>query len=157
MLSINSPPLTQISHLTTATMTSRTASHAGSWYTEDSTTLSTELDQFLERVPSSVEGHQVPVAGARVIIAPSVGPLSLSQTSPNQSQPCRIRILRPYRSMGIQSPRSLESETNLPPRSLPRSTSTRLRPLETCQILHTPRRPSNRHRHSQGASCLWDV
>jgi hypothetical protein len=51
-------------------MTSRIASHAGSWYTEDPKALSAELDRFLGRVPSTIEDHPVPVPGARVIIAP---------------------------------------------------------------------------------------
>jgi predicted class III extradiol MEMO1 family dioxygenase len=51
-------------------MTSRIASHAGSWYTEDPKALSAELDRFLERVPNTIEAHPIPVPGARVIIAP---------------------------------------------------------------------------------------
>ncbi|TVY81583.1 Protein MEMO1 [Lachnellula suecica] len=54
-------------------MTSRVASHAGSWYTADPTTLSAELDENLGKVPTSIEGHPVPVPGARVIIAPHAG------------------------------------------------------------------------------------
>ncbi|TVY46759.1 Protein MEMO1 [Lachnellula occidentalis] len=54
-------------------MTSREASHAGSWYTGNSQALSAELDHFLGQVPSSIKGHQVPIPGARIIIAPHAG------------------------------------------------------------------------------------
>ncbi|TVY22960.1 Protein MEMO1 [Lachnellula hyalina] len=54
-------------------MTSREASHAGSWYTRNSHALSAELDHFLEQVPSSIKSHQVPIPRARIIIAPHAG------------------------------------------------------------------------------------
>lgn len=54
-------------------MTSRFASHAGSWYSLRGSTLSGELDQWLAQVPASIDGRQLPVPGARVIIAPHAG------------------------------------------------------------------------------------
>ncbi|KAF2704897.1 UPF0103-domain-containing protein [Pleomassaria siparia CBS 279.74] len=64
-------------------MPSRRASHAGSWYTDNKTLLSDQLDEFLEAVPDSttpigaVSSHEgavsVPASGARAIIAPHAG------------------------------------------------------------------------------------
>ncbi|KAH6724740.1 MEMO1 family [Leptodontidium sp. MPI-SDFR-AT-0119] len=54
-------------------MTTRAASHAGSWYSSRGTTLSNELDQWLAQVPDSIDGTQLPVPGARIIIAPHAG------------------------------------------------------------------------------------
>ncbi|KAF2279368.1 UPF0103-domain-containing protein [Westerdykella ornata] len=64
-------------------MHSRTASHAGSWYTADKAELSQQLDTWLAAVPSSttpigtVSSQNGPVAiptpGARAIIAPHAG------------------------------------------------------------------------------------
>ncbi|KAK8165206.1 MEMO1 family [Phyllosticta citrichinensis] len=63
-------------------MPSREASHAGSWYSSSKSTLSSELDQWLEAVPASTEGIRpasqditidLPSAGARAIIAPHAG------------------------------------------------------------------------------------
>ncbi|KAB8290467.1 hypothetical protein EYC80_010898 [Monilinia laxa] len=51
----------------------REASHAGSWYTSNPTTLSDELDSWLAQVPSSIENIKLPVPGARLIIAPHAG------------------------------------------------------------------------------------
>ncbi|OJJ46946.1 hypothetical protein ASPZODRAFT_15635 [Penicilliopsis zonata CBS 506.65] len=52
----------------------REASHAGSWYSDSPRTLSRQLDAWLAQVPSEVEGiGQLPVPGARVIIAPHAG------------------------------------------------------------------------------------
>lgn len=51
-------------------MTIRSASHAGSWYTASKTRLSSELDQWLDQVPNSIEEKTLPMSGARVIIAP---------------------------------------------------------------------------------------
>ena len=51
-------------------MTTRQASHAGSWYSSSSAKLSSELEQWLDQVPSSVGDGDVPISGARVIIAP---------------------------------------------------------------------------------------
>jgi hypothetical protein len=51
-------------------MTTRVASHAGSWYSSRASTLSSELDQWLAQVPSSIDGKELPVPGARIIIAP---------------------------------------------------------------------------------------
>ncbi|KAI9785439.1 MAG: hypothetical protein M1816_000409 [Peltula sp. TS41687] len=55
-------------------MTTRSASHAGSWYSASKATLSSQLDQWLDQVPSSIEGvGPLPVSGARIIIAPHAG------------------------------------------------------------------------------------
>ena len=52
-------------------MTTREASHAGSWYSSNKRELSHELDTWLDEVPDKIEGGiQLPVPGARVIIAP---------------------------------------------------------------------------------------
>jgi len=54
-------------------MGTREASHAGSWYEDDPSELSRQLDEFLERVPDALDGSGLPIAGARVIIAPHAG------------------------------------------------------------------------------------
>ncbi|KAK3346208.1 MEMO1 family [Lasiosphaeria hispida] len=54
-------------------MGTREASHAGSWYEEDPIQLSSQLDEFLERVPNTLGESSVPIPGARVIIAPHAG------------------------------------------------------------------------------------
>ena len=54
----------------TAKMGTREASHAGSWYEEDAEELSSQLDRFLDRVPTTLDDTQLPIQGARVIIAP---------------------------------------------------------------------------------------
>lgn len=51
---------------------SRPASHADSWYEGDPSILSTELEDNLDAVPSSLHGSELPISGARVIIAPYV-------------------------------------------------------------------------------------
>jgi len=51
-------------------MGTREASHAGSWYEGDAGELSSELDEFLGRVPAALDGNSLPIQGARVIIAP---------------------------------------------------------------------------------------
>lgn len=50
----------------------RPASHAGTWYKENGTVLSTELDGNLQNVPESIDDTTLPVANARMIIAPFV-------------------------------------------------------------------------------------
>ena len=58
-------------------MTTREASHAGSWYTDDGPTLSKQLQSWLDAVPSSINDiSPIPQPGARIIIAPSVTQLS---------------------------------------------------------------------------------
>ncbi|KUJ19011.1 UPF0103-domain-containing protein [Mollisia scopiformis] len=52
-------------------MSTRVASHAGSWYTSNPKKLQSELDAWLQGV--SIDGADLPVAGARVIIAPHAG------------------------------------------------------------------------------------
>ncbi|KAI1097878.1 UPF0103-domain-containing protein [Jackrogersella minutella] len=51
----------------------REASHADSWYTGDPDTLSDELDDFLSRVPDSIDENALPIPGAKVVIAPHAG------------------------------------------------------------------------------------
>jgi hypothetical protein len=51
-------------------MTTREASHAGSWYSSRPSTLSSELDEWLAQVPASIKGKELPIPGARIIIAP---------------------------------------------------------------------------------------
>ena len=52
-------------------MTIREASHAGSWYTDDGSTLSKQLDGWLNQVDDDIAGiDRIPQPGARVIIAP---------------------------------------------------------------------------------------
>ena len=52
-------------------MSTRQASHAGSWYDDDGITLSKELDEWLGQVEKSIDGISItPQEGARVIIAP---------------------------------------------------------------------------------------
>ena len=54
-------------------MASREASHAGSWYSGNRSSLARQLDQWLGQVPDEIEGvGSLPVSGARVIIAPYV-------------------------------------------------------------------------------------
>ncbi len=50
----------------------RAADHAGSWYESDAETLSAELDEWLDKVPDSIDGHTLPIPGARAVIAPYV-------------------------------------------------------------------------------------
>ncbi|CAO1596255.1 hypothetical protein XANCAGTX0491_000107 [Xanthoria calcicola] len=55
-------------------MTTREASHAGSWYTDDGPTLSKQLQSWLDAVPSSINGiSPIPQPGARIIMAPHAG------------------------------------------------------------------------------------
>ncbi|KAK3989696.1 MEMO1 family [Cladorrhinum sp. PSN332] len=54
-------------------MTTREASHAGSWYDDDDQELSSQLDEFLSGVPDTLNDNNLPVPGARVIIAPHAG------------------------------------------------------------------------------------
>ncbi|RDL29796.1 Uncharacterized protein BP5553_10661 [Venustampulla echinocandica] len=54
-------------------MTTRPASHAGSWYSGDIGRLSAELDQYLAQVPLTVDSQPMPIPGARIIISPHAG------------------------------------------------------------------------------------
>ncbi|KAL2018756.1 hypothetical protein VTK56DRAFT_462 [Thermocarpiscus australiensis] len=54
-------------------MGTREASHAGSWYEDDADELSSQLDEFLNRVPETLDDKSLPIPGARVIIAPHAG------------------------------------------------------------------------------------
>lgn len=52
-------------------MASRQASHAGSWYSDNSRTLTGQLDGWLAQVPDTLDNvGSLPVSGARIIIAP---------------------------------------------------------------------------------------
>ena len=52
-------------------MSTRQASHAGSWYEDDSKELSKKLDKWLGQVDTSIDGIGViPQEGARIIIGP---------------------------------------------------------------------------------------
>lgn len=51
----------------------RTATHAGSWYTNVKATLDSQLETWFNAVPDDVSGvGRLPVSGARIIIAPYV-------------------------------------------------------------------------------------
>lgn len=51
----------------------REATHAGSWYDGRPSVLSGALDEWLEKVPTTVDGKELPIPKARVIIAPHAG------------------------------------------------------------------------------------
>lgn len=52
-------------------MNARKASHAGSWYSAHSPTLSAQLKGWLSQVDQTIAGvGQIPQPGARVILAP---------------------------------------------------------------------------------------
>lgn len=51
-------------------MTTRNASHAGSWYKSSRSLLANELQEYLDAVPSVIADQPLPVPGARIIIAP---------------------------------------------------------------------------------------
>jgi hypothetical protein len=57
-------------HTSYKKMATREASHAGSWYSSRPSILSSELDEWLAQVPASIEGKELPIPGARIIIAP---------------------------------------------------------------------------------------
>lgn len=58
-------------------MLTREASHAGSWYSDHKSTLSKQLDGWLDQVPDAIEGvGSIPLSGARAIIAPYVPAMS---------------------------------------------------------------------------------
>lgn len=57
----------------------RPASHAGSWYLGNAARLSSQLDEFMSRVPNKLDGKDLPISGARVIIAPSGSPSMMHQ------------------------------------------------------------------------------
>jgi predicted class III extradiol MEMO1 family dioxygenase len=50
----------------------RTAGKADSWYEGDAEVLSDQLDDFLSKVPTSINDTHLPISGAKVIIAPYV-------------------------------------------------------------------------------------
>lgn len=51
-------------------MTTRAATHAGSWYTANSSKLSAQLDKWLADVVKESKEKELPIPGARIIIAP---------------------------------------------------------------------------------------
>ncbi|KAL7620237.1 hypothetical protein AAE478_009230 [Parahypoxylon ruwenzoriense] len=51
----------------------REASHAYSWYDGDPSSLSSQLDGFLNDVPGSINDSSLPIPGAKVVIAPHAG------------------------------------------------------------------------------------
>ncbi|KAI1972906.1 hypothetical protein LOZ53_005274 [Ophidiomyces ophidiicola] len=55
-------------------MTTRSPTHAGSWYSNNASILAAQLENWMSRVPNEIEGvGTLPVTGARVIIAPHAG------------------------------------------------------------------------------------
>lgn len=42
----------------------------GLWYTKDPSELDEQLQDFLNQVPNQIDGLDLPIPGARVIIAP---------------------------------------------------------------------------------------
>ncbi|KAF2834281.1 UPF0103-domain-containing protein [Patellaria atrata CBS 101060] len=64
-------------------MSTRAASHAGSWYTDNGSQLDVQLDHWLQQVPAKAKGigadsskepeFDIPPSGARAIIAPHAG------------------------------------------------------------------------------------
>ena len=51
-------------------MTTRVASHAGSWYSKAESVLTEELNEWTNAVGTNLAGDGIPLSGARVIIAP---------------------------------------------------------------------------------------
>jgi predicted class III extradiol MEMO1 family dioxygenase len=51
-------------------MTTRAASHAGSWYKSHRSTLARELEEYLAAVPAALDQQPLPIPKARIIIAP---------------------------------------------------------------------------------------
>ncbi|CAN8100816.1 unnamed protein product [Discula destructiva] len=51
----------------------REATHAGSWYEGRANVLANQLAQFLDDVPTTIDDKELPIAKARVIIAPHAG------------------------------------------------------------------------------------
>ncbi|KAF7544125.1 hypothetical protein G7Z17_g10201 [Cylindrodendrum hubeiense] len=54
-------------------MATRPAGKAGAWYNGSPTRLKRQLEEFMETVPDSIDGVQVPIPGARIVIAPHAG------------------------------------------------------------------------------------
>jgi MEMO1 family protein len=55
-------------------MSTREASHAGSWYSASGTTLTAQLDDWLAQVQDELPGiGKIPIPGARVVISPHAG------------------------------------------------------------------------------------
>ncbi|KFY09145.1 hypothetical protein V492_05581 [Pseudogymnoascus sp. VKM F-4246] len=90
-------------------MSTRAASHAGSWYSSAPATLSNELDGWLAQVPDSIDGrNKLPVPGARVIIAPHAGysysgpAAAWAYKSLDLSKAKRIFLLGPSHTMYLE-------------------------------------------------------
>ena len=131
-------------------MTTRVASHAGSWYSSRASTLTSELDSWLSQVPSSIDGTELPIPGARIIIAPQVIQQLFITPTNNLPQTRRLLLLWPRGSMGLQIPRPHKLHSHFPPRSLTRPLPTWLCPYKTQQICHpywrSPHRPRDDRR-----------
>ncbi|KAJ0300262.1 Protein memo1 [Colletotrichum fioriniae] len=56
-----------------ASVDTRPQEKAGSWYLDEPTELREQLNDFLSDVPDQIEGNDLPVPGARIIIAPHAG------------------------------------------------------------------------------------
>lgn len=79
----------------------REASHAGSWYEGDPEELSTQLDDFLDRVPATLDGAELPIDNARVIIAPHAG---YSYSGPCAAWACKALDLRSAKRVFVLGP-----------------------------------------------------
>lgn len=65
------PSLEKEAQFHSSPMVTRAASHAGSWYSDHGSTLSSQLDGWLSKVDKTIENvGTIPQPGARVIIAP---------------------------------------------------------------------------------------
>ena len=51
-------------------MATRPAGKAGSWYVGDAEELDQELDGYMADVPKTIDGSNLPIPGARIVIAP---------------------------------------------------------------------------------------
>ncbi|KAK4187811.1 protein MEMO1 [Podospora australis] len=85
----------------TNVMGTRDASHAGSWYDDDDQVLSKELDEFLSRVPNTLNNSDLPVSGARVIIAPHAG---YSYSGPCAAWAYKALDLKPAKRIFVLGP-----------------------------------------------------
>lgn len=51
-------------------MSVRPAAKAGSWYDDNAVKLETQLMNYMDEVPETIDGVPVPVSGAKIVIAP---------------------------------------------------------------------------------------
>ncbi|KAI4111529.1 MAG: hypothetical protein LQ339_000400 [Xanthoria mediterranea] len=98
-------------------MTTREASHAGSWYTDDGPTLSKQLQSWLDAVPSSIDGiSPIPQPGARIIIAPTSSHAGYSYSGPAAAYAYKSLDLSKWYTHSIPSSTSkLPTLNNTPP------------------------------------------